>query len=197
MGKRRIMWKWLFLGLLILNVFIIAFLFILLVQPFSGSEEQTEERQLEREPSEGFQHYFTLSLTTDQLKEIIEEEWQEEQLELDVVDSRLLEANLPLEILGNEVNATFEFEPEALDNGNMAFHQENFSLGGITLPSSIVLTLLESQLDVPEFVEIQPSEEQIVVHTNDIEVGEGFYAQAESFNLEEDDISVYVGRMEN
>lgn len=197
MEKRRIIWKWLFIGLLAVNAVIIAFLFILLVQPFADNEEEAGERQLEREPSEGFQHYFTLSLTTDQLKEVIEEEWQEEQLELDVVDDRLLQVNLPLDILGNEVNATFDFEPEALDNGNMTFHQQSFSIGGIPLPSSAVLTLLQSQLDVPEFVEIQPSEEQIVVYTEDIEVGEGFYTQAESFNLEEDDISVYVGRMEN
>ncbi|MFB4163739.1 YpmS family protein [Alteribacillus sp. JSM 102045] len=181
-------WKWLFFLLLALNLLFVISIFLLIT---TNSQQDTENN--DNQADEEFTEYFSVHLTQSQLNQLLQDELGEENVNAEITDN-LARVSASVSVLGRTIDASMNFEPEALENGNIALHQKSFSIGRLSLPDSKVLSLLGSQADLPEYVEVQPGNNQILVQLNEIQIADQYFLKAETFDLEEDNIHLKVGK---
>ncbi|RSL29498.1 DUF2140 family protein [Salibacterium salarium] len=188
-GKSINIWKWLFFIL----IGAILFFFLILFFLVSTSKEDTDEEQAPVSDNDEFQEYFSVQLTRTQLNQLLNE-----QIEAENVDINFGENNARItsgfQFMGRSIEAEMEFEPQALEDGNIALVQRNVSLGNFSLPGSEVLALMDSQADLPDYVDIQSEQGQILISLDQLEVGDDYHIQADTFQLAQDDIELSVGK---
>lgn len=84
------------------------------------------------------------------------------------------------------------FEPYVQEDGNLLLEQKSVEVGMLDIPPESALKLLRDSVDLPEFMEVTPNEETVLLRLTDIPLEDGVTVEAESFNLEEDDIRLKV-----
>ncbi|WP_158737579.1 YpmS family protein [Alteribacillus sp. YIM 98480] len=181
-------WKWLFFLLLTLNVLFVFSVFLLVTTNPKPESEPHDDFS-----SDEYTEYFSVHLTQSQLNHLLQEQLEEEKVSAEIIDKKA-RISSSVSILGRTINASMDFEPAVLENGNIVLHQQSFNIGGLSLPGSEVLSILSSQADVPDYVEVQPGNNQIVVKLNEIEIADQYYLRAETFDLEQDAITIKVGK---
>ncbi|OZT81122.1 hypothetical protein CHL76_04970 [Marinococcus halophilus] len=187
----RNIWKILFILLLAINVIVIGALVFWWVSLDQESGSTETEQQISEE--EDFQPYFTGETDSAQVNNILEAEMENERADL-VVENGQFKIVSALELLGREIDIELSFVPEALENGNIELRKEDFSIAGLPLPGPEVLTVVQSQSEFPEFVQINPEEETIRIRLDQWSEDEEYTVRADKVNLEEDEIVFTVGR---
>ena len=93
--------------------------------------------------------------------------------------------------LGFNVPVEMVFEPRVTDEGNVELLERSFSLGGLNLPSSTVLQLIESGVDLPEWIYIYPAEGMLYLNLQEV-VTEEVKIKVQSFDLKENEIKILL-----
>ncbi|MFB5663187.1 YpmS family protein [Alteribacillus sp. HJP-4] len=178
-------WKgFFFLSILLNAVLLTPFILLLFLGSGSGYESDLSD-------AEGGNSLFSIELTRDELNRIIEKEVDQSQLQTYAGEEALrLEASF--NVIGRDINAEMEFEPNAMEDGNVELEEKSFTIGGLSLPGTEVLALFESQVEWPEYVVVDPPNDRIVIDMQEIEVGEGYRIRADTIDLENDIISFKV-----
>lgn len=97
-----------------------------------------------------------------------------------------------LEVFSTTLPILLRFEPIVQQDGNLLLEQKSVSVGMLDIPPESALKLLRDSVDLPEFMDVNPSEEEVLLRLTDIPMQEGISVRAESFNLKEDDIRLQV-----
>ncbi|MGK7378172.1 YpmS family protein [Planococcus sp. 1R117A] len=84
------------------------------------------------------------------------------------------------------------FDPFVQEDGNLLLIQKSVEVGMLDIPPESALKLLQDSVDLPKFMEVNPTEEQVLLKLTDIPLDDGISVQATSFNLKEDDIRLRV-----
>ncbi|MDQ0299872.1 uncharacterized protein YpmS [Salibacterium salarium] len=188
-GKTNI-WKVMFFAVIAVIFLSVLILFFLL----SDSNENSDKENITTEDNENFNEYFSVQLTRQQLNRLLNEQIDEENVKVDFGEN-ISQVTTSFEFMGRSIEAVMELEPEALDDGNIVLHQRNVSLGNFSLPGSEVLALMDAQADLPEYVNVQPDNNRILINLDELDIGDnGYYIQAETFKLADDDIVFNVGK---
>lgn len=85
-----------------------------------------------------------------------------------------------------------KFEPLVQEDGNLLLEQKSVEVGMLDIPPESALKLLRDSVDLPEFMEVMPAEEEILLKLTEIPLDDGISVRAASFNLQEDDIRLLV-----
>ncbi|TFE03277.1 DUF2140 family protein [Jeotgalibacillus sp. R-1-5s-1] len=187
-------WKWLFLGLLMLCILTVGSILFLLYRPVADEPVLANETV----PPES-QAEFQVTTTREDLT-IVANRFIEEELGGAIDYSVVFEDNVTLNgaipIFNTNIDFQMTFEANALENGNLLLTQESLSLGAIDLPVANVLKFIQDSYEFPEWVVMQPNEQQIIVQVTEIDVAQGLNVKTNRFDLEENDISfsIYVPR---
>jgi uncharacterized protein YpmS len=91
-------------------------------------------------------------------------------------------------VFNEELNVKLTFEPRSLENGDLELQQKNMSIGKLNLPPSLVLTFIQNNFSLPEWIMIQPGKEKIYVSLNNFKLKSNFTVVVDEFNLKDDDI---------
>ncbi|KAA0562616.1 YpmS family protein [Rossellomorea aquimaris] len=92
-------------------------------------------------------------------------------------------------VFTSNLDFKLDFEPKALENGDILLKQKSISVGQLNLPVSYVLKVMRDSYNFPEWVKIQPTDELIYVSLQDMKLKSDIKVRANEFNLKEDNIS--------
>lgn len=85
-----------------------------------------------------------------------------------------------------------KFEPLVQEDGNLLLEQKSVEVGMLDIPPESALKLLRDSVELPEFMEVMPADEEVLLKLTDIPLDGGISVRAASFNLKEDDIRLLV-----
>lgn len=101
--------------------------------------------------------------------------------------------NGTFKVLGYPMEFFLYFEPYVMQDGNIQLKAKNVSIGSLGLPVSHVMKQVAG-FDIPKWVEIDPEKEHIILHLDQLVIGNNIHLRADRINLVDDDIrmSVYL-----
>lgn len=185
-------WKIAFLTLSTALLLLIIILAVQIFRPIDSSVSPVNPEDLESQAE------FTVSASRDDLTGVanryIREEGLDGPIDYSVQFDDLVTLNGSIPVFTSEIDFQMTFEAQALEDGNLLLTQDRLLLGAVDLPVSYILKFIRDSYELPEWVIIQPDEQQILVRVTDIEVPGGLSVKANRFDLPEDDLSfsIYV-----
>ncbi|WP_166786733.1 YpmS family protein [Jeotgalibacillus salarius] len=186
------LWKVLFFSLLLLVLAGAAVFVFLLFRPVDGEQANATPAAPPESRAE-----FEVITNREDLTIVANRFIQEElggSIDYSVLFDERVKLNGEIPIFSTSIDFQMSFEANALENGNLLLTQESLSLGAIDLPVSSVLKFIDDSYEFPEWVVMEPQNQQIVVQVTEIDVAQGLNVKTNQFNLEEDEISfsIYV-----
>ncbi|MGE8077790.1 YpmS family protein [Peribacillus loiseleuriae] len=179
-------WKYLFLGLVTINVIALVTVIILINLPANDEEISKIDRK-----DQGVS--FVINTNRDDLNTLISQYIEKEGLtgsvHYDVHLSDVVELYGTMPFFGRDIELKLTFVPEAQSNGDVVLKQESISVGQLNLPVSYVLNFINRQYKTPDWVTIQPDKEQIYVSLQNMELKSDVKVKAKEFDLKNDKIS--------
>lgn len=100
--------------------------------------------------------------------------------------------NGTFKILGHPIDFYLYFDPYVMEDGNVQLKAKSLSIGTLGLPIKEVLKYVASSYDLPSWVEVDASEQTILLRLDQFEMQNGLFAKAEKINLIDDDIQFNV-----
>ncbi|MCT2538220.1 YpmS family protein [Aquibacillus koreensis] len=193
-GKTRFkQWKLLFLTLLGLNICVFISLLLLIFFPTSSDEIIPEKEYIEEEPGAE----FTVQSSKQNLNELVNG-YVDKLLKDDDGNKYSVILDEDVQLIGSikafntDVPISIRLEPIVQDNGDLILKQKEISLGLLQLPNERVLSYLKKSLPTPEWVTINPKEENIYVEVTKMEMKSNFRVRVQQFNLADDKISFRI-----
>ncbi|WP_308003515.1 YpmS family protein [uncultured Lactococcus sp.] len=181
MKNKKIIWKWLFLALLAINLGTFAFI--------SSRVFNVRDQQSLGQGSKPTETTEVAKITTDrnQLNQLINtylQDFQTSEMSYKFYLSNsqaVLEASYQL--FGQKIPLYIYFEPLALNDGSVALQVKNVSAGTLNLPTSAVLAYVKSSIKLPNFVEVLPTKDQVILHLPQLALADNLYLKANQLDL--------------
>ncbi|KIL47985.1 YpmS family protein [Jeotgalibacillus campisalis] len=188
-------WKVSFLVLTAVIIVILIYVLYLLFQPV---EQKPDADSVPAAPPES-QAEFNVTTTKEDLTIVANRFLEEElngQIDFSVALDDLVALQGSLPVFNSEIDFLMTFDAQAMENGNLLLTQESLSLGALSLPVSNVLKFIGDSYKFPEWVNIQPNDQEIIIQVTEIDVAAGLNVKTNQFNLRDNDISfsIYVPR---
>ncbi|MHC5268029.1 YpmS family protein [Enterococcus sp. LJL98] len=101
------------------------------------------------------------------------------------------------DLLGFPVTFYLYFDPYVMEDGNVQLKAKSLSIGALGLPINQVLRMIKNNSQIPEWIEVQPKEERIVLRLDQFQLKNGLSFRADKLNLVEDEIQLSVYLPEN
>ena len=181
MKNKKTIWKWLFLALLAINLGTSAFI--------SSRVFNVRDQQSLGQGSKPTETTEVAKITTDrnQLNQLINtylQDFQTSEMSYKFYLSNsqaVLEASYQL--FGQKIPLYIYFEPLALNDGSVALQVKNVSAGTLNLPTSAVLAYVKSSIKLPNFVEVLPTKDQVILHLPQLALADNLYLKANQLDL--------------
>lgn len=181
MKNKKTIWKWLFLALLAINLGTFAFI--------SSRVFNVRDQQSLGQGSKPTETTEVAKITTDrnQLNQLINtylQDFQTSEMSYKFYLSNsqaVLEASYQL--FGQKIPLYIYFEPLALNDGSVALQVKNVSAGTLNLPTSAVLAYVKSSIKLPNFVEVLPTKDQVILHLPQLALADNLYLKANQLDL--------------
>ncbi|MEI2665602.1 YpmS family protein [Rossellomorea sp. LJF3] len=123
------------------------------------------------------------------IEHYIEEEGMKGPVDYDVQLKDDVELLGSVPVFTSDLDFKLNFEPKALDNGDILLKQKSISVGSLNLPVNYVLKVIRDSYNFPDWVKIQPNDELIYVSLQDMKLKSDVKVRANEFDLKEDNIS--------
>ncbi|WP_108671219.1 YpmS family protein [Peribacillus acanthi] len=94
-----------------------------------------------------------------------------------------------LPAFGKEIQLKMTFEPIPLENGDLILKQKTMELGKVSLPVGYIMNFLQKKYKTPNWVSIDPKDEQIYVALQKLTLKSDAKVKVKEFDLKEDRIS--------
>ncbi len=82
------------------------------------------------------------------------------------------------------------FDPYVMDNGNVQLRAKSLSIGTLGVPIKEVMKMIQRNYEVPEWIEIDPQEETVMIRLDQFRMQNGLFLKADKINLIDDEIQV-------
>lgn len=185
-------WKWSFFTLLLINVAITAVIFILIFWPVS----KQSDIPFSEHPTTQVSSEFVIRTTKKNLNELINA-YMYEYLE-DSKHKYRVSLDEDVELIGEipvfstTVPVSIRLEPIVQENGDVILRQKSISLGLMELPNKKVMEYMDKYLPVPEWVTINPEEEEIHVAVTQMDIKSNFHVSVEQMDLEKNNLAFKI-----
>lgn len=178
----RYKWKRAFFILFGFNILFFLLIAGLIFWPVSESDYDTEQHEIPYDSSE-----FVVRTTKENLNELVNAYIDQVltgtkhnyRVELDE-DVHLI-GELP--VFSSTVPLSVHFEPIVQENGDLILQQRSISVGLLELPNQRIMDYMERHLPMPDWVTINPEEEEIYVAVTDMEIRSNFVVGVENIDL--------------
>ncbi|TSB47714.1 YpmS family protein [Alkalicoccobacillus porphyridii] len=189
--KKKTSWKLWFFGLFAFNIAIILALVIFIFWPAPSATYPADQNNDYGQSSEFIVQTTKLNindLSNAYIDQFLEGTNHQYQIEIDE-DIHLI-GELP--VFSTTLPLSVRFEPVVQENGDLILRQESISLGLLELPNQKIMEYLDRYLPVPEWVIVNPAEEEIYVAVTDMDIRSNFQVEVERINLEQDDLAFKI-----
>ncbi|MEC5424383.1 YpmS family protein [Virgibacillus sp. C22-A2] len=184
-------WKRLFYSLLAFNFVFFLTLVALIFWPVSDADYSSYQ---EREPDESSE--FIVRTTKQNLNELINAYISQllgdtrHQYSIELEEDVHLLGELP--VFSSTVPLSVHFEPIVQDNGDIILQQKSISVGLLELPNKKIMEYMGRYLPMPEWVTVNPSDEEIYVALSEMDIKSNFEVGVEYIDLEANNIAFKI-----
>lgn len=182
----NVKWKTLFITLLAINILVIFTVLILINLPAKDKEMKPAVSQ---EEDIQFQVHTNREDLTRLINQYLDKEGLTGLMHYEVYLKDEVELYGKMPFFNREVEMKLTFEPIAQKNGDLILKQKSISIGQMNLPVSYVMNLINERYKMPDWVTINPNEENIYVSLQDMKLKSDVRVKANEFDLKNDDIS--------
>lgn len=190
--SNRNKWKKRFIILCVLNGLILVFLAFFLYSPIPKTEIELAGEKYKSENSSEFVVRTTKqnlnNLVNAYLDKLLANTKHQYTINLDE-DVQLL-GELP--IFSTTVPLLIHLEPIVQENGDVVLKQKSISVGQLQLPNKKIMQYVSKHLPVPEWVVINPKEEEIYVKVTEMEIKSNFKVAVEQFDIEANNLAFKI-----
>jgi len=185
-------WRKRFFVLCIINVVILTSLLIYLYSPIPEKDLQLSGKEYTNENSSE----FVIRTTKQNLNNLVNAYLDKlllgtnHQYSVNLDDDVQLFGELP--VFSTTVPLLIHLEPIVQENGDIALKQKSISIGQLQLPNRKIMQYVDKYLPMPEWVIVNPKEEEIYVKVTEMEIRSNFKVQVEQFDLEANNISFKI-----
>ena len=187
--KERNVWKILFFSLSGIVLAVLIAIFVLVGIP---SEVPLPDNTAAEEDNPVLEITSSKENLNEIIAQMIQKQKTDQSLDFSMVLTDSVELYTVIPVFEREIQLKMTFQPETLDNGDIILKQETMQLGQMRLPVSYVLNFISNQASLPEWMIIEPANEQIYIALSEIELPNNLKLQANRMDLVEDDISFHV-----
>src|SRR5699024_6008839 len=177
-------WKKRFIFLSTINGVMLLFLAIYLYSPIPETELELASEEYKTENSS----QFVVRTTKQNLNNLVNAYLDnllvntKHQYSINLDDDVQLFGELP--IFSSTVPLLIHLEPIVQENGDLVLKQKSISVGQLQLPNKKIMQYIEKYLPVPEWVVINPKDEEKYVKVTEMEIKSNFKVGVEQFDLE-------------
>ena len=190
--KKNRVWKRRFFLLLFINGMIIIFLGLYLYSPIPKKELDIASKQYESENSS----QFVVRTTKQNLNNLVNAYLDKLLVNTDHVYSIHLDEDVQLfgelPLFSSTVPLLIHFEPIVQENGDLVLKQKSISVGQMQLPNKKIMQYVEKYLPTPEWVIINPRDEEVYVKVTEMDIKSNFKIAVEQFDVEANNISFKI-----
>ncbi|GAA5415921.1 hypothetical protein Pryu01_00953 [Paraliobacillus ryukyuensis] len=190
--QKQAIWKRLFIVLLSINAFVLIALFILIFSP--PPEHSINPKQNATEELSGAK--FTVRSSKDNLSQLVngylDKVLHDSKGKYTVTFEQDVQFEGSVEAFNKDIPFTIRMKPIVQENGDIVLQQEEMSLGLLLLPKNKILEYVDKQADLPEWIQIDPKNEQIYVRVTQMELESNFHVQIQQFDLANDRLSFQI-----
>ena len=184
-------WRAAFIVLLAVNILaLIAFVFYVTIPAEDYISYEAEKR--------AFAEGNTLTVRTSKAdfegiaNTYIQDAMKDQPIPLTLAVNDDVSLSTELQVFSMTLPILLKFEPYVQEDGNLLLEQKSVNVGMLNIPPESALKLLRDSVTLPEFMEVDPGSEEILLRLTEIPLDDGISVRAEAFNLEEDDIRLRV-----
>ncbi|MCM3611011.1 YpmS family protein [Planococcus sp. MERTA32b] len=185
------LWRTAFIILLAVNILaLIAFVFYVTIPAKDYISYEAEKR--------AFAEGNTLTVRTSKAdfegiaNTYIQDAMKDQPIPLTLAVNDDVSLSTELQVFSMALPILLKFEPHVQEDGNLLLEQKSVNVGMLDIPPESALKLLRDSVALPEFMEVDPGSEEILLRLTEIPLDDGISVRAEAFNLEEDDIRLRV-----
>ncbi|WNB91449.1 YpmS family protein [Bacillus sp. NEB1478] len=95
-------------------------------------------------------------------------------------------------VFKQELPYQINFEPEVMENGDLLLKEKDLQVGRFPLPGDEVFSLLQNAINFPEWVDVYPADESILMRVTDMKAQKGYEVKTEEFDLKKNSIQFGV-----
>lgn len=189
--KSKVLWKYSFWGLAVLNISIVILVFFLFTSPI-------EKKSLEMDPNTENTNNVAIDIHTnrEQFGKLIENRisngGQEKKGDIQVHVSDVIELNYRINALGREIDLDMKFLPEVQENGDLILKQQAVAINNIEMTGGRPLQMMDRFIAPHDGITIMPDEEQIYLSLSEMNNGKNFRFKAVKMDLGNDDITMQL-----
>ncbi|HEX6594030.1 MAG TPA: YpmS family protein [Bacillota bacterium] len=180
--KEKLNWRRMFYTLLTLNIIIVGTLATLLLWPVQDVNIREHEVMQTNVSSE-----FTIRTTKENLNDLVNAyldkllEDTKHHYSISLEDDVHLIGELP--VFSSTVPLSVHFEPIVQTNGDVILKQKSISVGLLELPNKKILEYMDQYLPMPNWVIVNPKDEEIYVAVTNMDIKSNFEVSVEHIDL--------------
>lgn len=182
------LWKSSFIALLLLNFSVLVIIALLIFWPVERPKVPVGEHQITQNSSE-----FIIRTTKKNLNELINAYMYEYMKDSKHKYSVSLEEDVQLvgelPVFSTTVPLSIRLEPLVQDNGDVVLKQKSISLGLLELPNKKVMEYMSKYLPMPNWVTINPDDEEVYVAVTQMDIKSNFHVSVEQMDLGANNLS--------
>jgi uncharacterized protein YpmS len=184
-------WKAAFFTLLLLLLVIpAAVIFLLFTDPGGGHLDQS---LLDSDIRDN-QKLLSIHTEKEQVEDLLNQELRKKAPNINVYVNLRNETvlNGSFVAFNQELPYQITFEPEVMDNGDLLLKETDIEVGRFPLPGDEVFTLLKKTINFPDWVDVYPADESILMRVTEMPTKPGYAVKAEEFDLKNNSIKLGV-----
>lgn len=183
-------WKQLFIGLVTLNLSIIVIILLLIFWPVQ-KVDMDKLTSFEAEDRSEFVVRTTRKNLNDLINAYLDKLLDGTNHHYTVVleNDVLLLGELP--IFSTTVPLSIHLEP-FVENGDLVLRQKSISIGLLELPNKKIMEYVKKHLPMPDWVVVNPEDEEIYVSISEMDIKSNFQVSVEHFDLEANNLAFKI-----
>ncbi|AVR00652.1 hypothetical protein OBCHQ24_17095 [Oceanobacillus iheyensis] len=189
--KVKSKWKKLFYSLLAINVVVVVILLALIFWPVPDASYPENEATSQDESSE-----FVVRTTKQNLNDLINA--YTDQLLKGTSHHYRIELDEDVHLIGElpvfsaTVPLSAHLEPLVQENGDIILKQKSISIGLLELPNQKIMEYIGKYLPMPDWVTVNPKEEEIYVAVTEMDIRSNFEVGVEHIDLEANNLAFRI-----
>jgi len=183
-------WRILFIILCIVNVVTVVSIFIYLYSPIPNEDIHLSNKEYTKEHSSEFVIRTTKHNLNDLINAYLDKMLENTKYQYSVKLEEDVQLFGEIPIFSAKIPLLIHFDPIVKKNGDIALKQKSISVGFLELPNQKIMQYVAKYLVMPEWVVVNPKEEEIYVKITEMDIKSNFRVEFEQFNLETNDIAI-------
>jgi len=188
--NKRDLWRKRFFILAIINAVVFVGLIFYLYSPVPSKKFDIREKQWETKTGTEFVIRTSKQNLNDLVNAYLDKLLSQTKQNFTVVLDEDVELYGELPVFSTTVPLLIRFDPNVQDNGDIALKQKSISVGQLKLPNKKIMQYVDRFLPTPEWIIIDPKEEEIYIKITEMDIQSNLDVKIEQFDLAKNNIAI-------